>query len=163
MSLQWWGGLLLSWRDIYFPFTRIRVIFSWPAETRTPEMANHSSILAGTISWTEEPGRLLQSVRLQRVGRNWACLSFSQQTDWFCMNVSKASWKSKKPFSSSQDDGCNMDDQAQGRNWDTGYLALDSCWAAMLPVAPQVYRVRFEGKPLLEQVSIFLQGPGRGL
>ena len=33
----------------------------------------------------------------------------------------------------------------------------------MLPVAPQVYRVRFEGKPLLEQVSIFLQGPGRGL
>ena len=34
------------------------------------EMANHSSILAGTISWTEEPGRLLQSVRLQRVGRN---------------------------------------------------------------------------------------------
>ena len=28
-------------------------------------MANHSSILAGTISWTEEPGRLW-SVRLQR-------------------------------------------------------------------------------------------------
>ena len=94
---------------------------------------------------------------------SWACLSFSQQTDRFCMNISKASWKRKKPFGSSQDDGCNMDDQAQGRNWETGYLALDSCWAMMLPVAPQVYRVRFEGKPLLEQVSIFLQGPGRGL
>ena len=30
------------------------------------EMANQSSILAGRISWTEEPGRLW-SMRLQRV------------------------------------------------------------------------------------------------
>ena len=31
------------------------------------EMANHSSILAGKITWTEEPGGL-QSMGLQRVG-----------------------------------------------------------------------------------------------
>ena len=31
------------------------------------EMANHSSILAGKIPWTEEPGGL-QSMGLQRVG-----------------------------------------------------------------------------------------------
>ena len=31
------------------------------------EMATHSSILAWSIPWTEEPGRL-QSMRLQRVG-----------------------------------------------------------------------------------------------
>ena len=31
------------------------------------DMANHSSILAWRIPWTEEPGRL-QSMRLQRVG-----------------------------------------------------------------------------------------------
>ena len=35
------------------------------------EMATHSNILAGRISWTEEPGGL-QSMRLQRVGHNWA-------------------------------------------------------------------------------------------
>ena len=33
------------------------------------KMATHTSILAGTIPWTEEPGRL-QSVGSQRVRRN---------------------------------------------------------------------------------------------
>jgi len=33
------------------------------------EMATHSSILAGRIPWTEEPGRL-QSIGLQRVGHD---------------------------------------------------------------------------------------------
>ena len=33
------------------------------------EMATHSSILAWSIPWTEEPGRL-QSTRLQRVGHD---------------------------------------------------------------------------------------------
>ena len=32
-------------------------------------MATHSSILAGEIPWTEEPGRL-QSMESQRVGHN---------------------------------------------------------------------------------------------
>ena len=35
------------------------------------EMATHSSILAGKISWTEEPGRL-QSVESRKVGDNWS-------------------------------------------------------------------------------------------
>ena len=35
------------------------------------EMATHSSILARTISWTEEPGSL-QSKGLQRVKHDWA-------------------------------------------------------------------------------------------
>ena len=35
------------------------------------EMASHSSILAWEIPWTEEPGGL-QSMRLQRVGHDWA-------------------------------------------------------------------------------------------
>ena len=34
-------------------------------------MANHCSILAWTILWTEEPGRL-QSMRSQRVRHDWA-------------------------------------------------------------------------------------------
>ena len=34
-------------------------------------MATHSSTLAWKIPWTEEPGRL-QSMRLRRVGHNWA-------------------------------------------------------------------------------------------
>ena len=35
------------------------------------EMVNHSSILAWKIPWTEEPGGL-QSIGLQRVGRDWS-------------------------------------------------------------------------------------------
>ena len=35
------------------------------------EMETHSSILAWEIPWTEEPGGL-QSMRLQRVRRDWA-------------------------------------------------------------------------------------------
>ena len=34
-------------------------------------IATHSSILAGRIAWTEEPGKL-PSIGLQRVGHNWA-------------------------------------------------------------------------------------------
>ena len=37
-------------------------------------MATHSSILAGRIPWTEEPGRL-QSIGLQRVAYNWSDLA----------------------------------------------------------------------------------------
>ena len=33
-------------------------------------MATHSSVLAWTIPWTEEPGRL-QSMGSQRVGHDW--------------------------------------------------------------------------------------------
>ena len=35
-------------------------------------MATHSTILAWRIPWTEEPGGLLQSMRLQRVGHDWS-------------------------------------------------------------------------------------------
>ena len=42
-----------------------------PGTGRSPEleMVTHSSILAWTTSWTEEPGRLL-FMRLQRVGHD---------------------------------------------------------------------------------------------
>ena len=36
------------------------------------KMATHSSILAGKIQWTEEPGGL-QSIGLQRVGQDSVC------------------------------------------------------------------------------------------
>ena len=42
-------------------------------------IATHSSVLAWRIAWTEEPGAL-QSVRLQRVGHDWATGSFSFTT-----------------------------------------------------------------------------------
>ena len=38
-------------------------------EPTEEEMATHSSIPAGKISWTEKPGRL-QSMESQRVGHN---------------------------------------------------------------------------------------------
>ena len=39
-------------------------------------MATHSSILAWKTPWAEEPGRL-QSMGSQRVGHNWATLTFT--------------------------------------------------------------------------------------
>ena len=54
-----------------------RIISSLPMGRRLPmgrlekEMATHSSTLAWKIPWMEEPGRL-QSMRLQRVGHDWA-------------------------------------------------------------------------------------------
>ena len=44
-------------------------------------MATHSSILAWSIPWTEEPGRL-QSIGSQRVGHDWATNIFT-----FCFHV----------------------------------------------------------------------------
>ena len=46
---------------------------SWE-DTLEKEMAIHSSILAWTMPWTEEPGRL-QSIGLQRVRHNWSDLA----------------------------------------------------------------------------------------
>ena len=43
-------------------------------------MATHSSILAGRIPWTEEPGRL-QSTGSQRVGHDWATFTFISQVE----------------------------------------------------------------------------------
>ena len=40
-------------------------------------MASHSSILAGKISWTEEPGRL-QAIGSRRVGHDWSNLTYKQ-------------------------------------------------------------------------------------
>ena len=48
-------------------------------------MATHSSILAGRIPWTEEPGRP-QSMGLQRVGHNWATFTFTWCWGW-CSNT----------------------------------------------------------------------------
>ena len=39
-------------------------------------MATHSSILAWRFQWTEEPSRL-QSMKSQRVGRDWATNTFT--------------------------------------------------------------------------------------
>ena len=41
-----------------------------PKDPLEEEVATHSSILAGEIPWTEEPGGL-QSIGSQRVGHNW--------------------------------------------------------------------------------------------
>ena len=56
------------------------------------EMATHSSILAWKIPWTEEPVRL-QSMRLQRVGHEWATsLSFfpTQVVFFMLLHISDA-------------------------------------------------------------------------
>ena len=44
-------------------------------------MANHSSILAWRISWTEEPGRL-QFIESQRVGHDWVTNAFNTFPQW---------------------------------------------------------------------------------
>ena len=52
----------------------MREIQVWSLGREDPlekEMATHSSILAWTILWIEEPGKL-QSMGLQRVSHDWA-------------------------------------------------------------------------------------------
>ena len=44
------------------------------------EMATHFSNIAQTTPWTEEPGRL-QSMRSQRVGRDWAAKQPQRSTE----------------------------------------------------------------------------------
>ena len=44
-------------------------------------MANHSTILAWRISWTEEPGRL-QFIGPQRVGYDWVTNAFNTFSQW---------------------------------------------------------------------------------
>ena len=59
----------------------------WSLDGEDPleeDMAAHSSVLAWTIPWTEEPGRL-QSVGSQRVGHNWSDLAHTEVR--CCLNV----------------------------------------------------------------------------
>ena len=69
------------------------------------EMASHSSILAWRIPWTEEPDRL-QSMGLQRLGRDWVTNTFlgfpgssagkesaCNVGPWFDSCVGKISWR----------------------------------------------------------------------
>ena len=61
-------------------------------------MATHSSILAGKIPWTEEPGRL-QSMGLQRVRHNWATAHTHTHThnDNVACSILDLKWPSSNP------------------------------------------------------------------
>ena len=64
------------------------------------EMAIHSSTIDWKIPWTEEPGRL-QSVGLQRVGRDWATsLSLSKCLKNNMFAFDKVRWKHSVKISS---------------------------------------------------------------
>ena len=60
--------------------TRVRSL-GWE-DPLEEEMANHSSILAWKISWTEEPGGL-QSMGSQRVGHDWETNTYRRQKQNF--------------------------------------------------------------------------------
>ena len=60
-------------------------------------MATHSSILAWRIQWTGEPGGL-QSLKLQRVGHNWA----TNTSFHFIAKQTKKSMSGHIPFKVSQ-------------------------------------------------------------
>ena len=58
-------GLMMLWLNIWvaqsvknLPAVQTRVRFLGQEDPLEKEMANHSSILAWNITWTEEPGRL---------------------------------------------------------------------------------------------------------
>ena len=58
-------GLMMLWSNIWvaqsvkhLPAVQTRVRFLGQEDPLEKEMANHSSILAWNITWTEEPGRL---------------------------------------------------------------------------------------------------------
>ena len=78
----WKGGTLVNPRFTYASLVT-QMVKNLPAVQETQvrslgredplekEMATHSSVLAGRIPWTEEPGGL-QSTGSQRVGNDWA-------------------------------------------------------------------------------------------
>ena len=83
-----WKIVLLFWQISFNPYglyyqdinltinyqawTSITLMLAlWYTYNLEKEKATHSSMLAGRISWTEEPGGL-QSIGLQRVGHDWA-------------------------------------------------------------------------------------------
>ena len=81
------GGLLSmgshrvghDWSDLA---AAMQETWVWPLgreDALEKEMANHSSILAWEIPWTEEPGRL-QSMGSQTVGHNWVNNTFIECT-----------------------------------------------------------------------------------
>ena len=59
-------------------------------------MATHSSILAGRIPWTEEPGGL-QSMGSQRVGNDWATHTRGRKVICTKVGSCKTSWSSPQP------------------------------------------------------------------
>ena len=66
----------------HLPMQETQEIWVWSLGLEEPleeEMATHSSILAWEIPGTEEPGEL-QSMGLQRVGHDWACMPEKTET-----------------------------------------------------------------------------------
>ena len=88
-------------------------------------MAIHSSILAWRIPWTEEPGGL-QSMRLQRVGHDWATNTQSwEQTSFMnnSINAHRCCWNC----------WCHMTDKWQGCEWNSDFWSKSH----VLPTAPR--------------------------
>ena len=76
---SWW----LSWWRIRLPMQETQETQVWSLGQEDPlkkEMATCPRILAWKIPWTEKPGGL-QSMGLQRVGHDWACMHTNTDTD----------------------------------------------------------------------------------
>ena len=73
---------LANWWRIHLPMQETQEMWVRPLGWEDPleeEMATHSRMLTWEIPRTEEPGRL-QSIGLQRVGHNWACVHTHTQS-----------------------------------------------------------------------------------
>ena len=69
-----WASQMAQGKRIHLPVQKMWEMWAWPLGLEDPleeKMATHSSILAGIIPWTEEPGGL-QSMGLQRIRYDWA-------------------------------------------------------------------------------------------
>ena len=71
MSSGAYSFFLMRMVDVVQVFVKMTSIVDLQYCLGFREMANHASILAWRIPWSEEPGRL-QSKGSQRVGHNWA-------------------------------------------------------------------------------------------
>ena len=75
------GASLVAWTVKNLPtMQETRIRFLGRGHPLEKGMATHSSILAWRIPWTEEPGGL-QSMGLQRVGRDWVTNTFTFQPE----------------------------------------------------------------------------------
>ena len=97
MTFWTWGLhntiIRIIWGSLYGASLGIRTVKILPAMQETwiwslgwedlleKEMTSHSSILAWTISWTEESGEI-QSLGLQRVRQDWAITHVKHTDSW---------------------------------------------------------------------------------
>ena len=82
-------------KKTFLPMQKLQVRSLGLEDPLEEGVASHSSILAGKILWTEEPGSP-QPVRSQRVTHNWSYLAHKHAYKTVCVKETYLRWQLNK-------------------------------------------------------------------